>query len=86
MISVGGHAAGRDGNIPLHAPCSDFWVKARRDDEFCAAFQRLLALVERHDRTRADKHLWAAFTDRLDRIRRSRCAERDLHYVHAASK
>ena len=80
------HAAGRHGNAVFHAPADDFFIKAGGNDELRAALDGLAALVERDDRARADEHIGAAFRDRLDRIRRSRRAERDFHHVHAAGK
>ena len=75
-----------NGDVSLHTPCNYFGVKARRDNEFRAAFQRLFALVERDNCASADQHFRAVFADHLDGIRCCSRAERDFHHVHAASK
>ena len=87
-----GHDLGRrdaargDGDVVLHAPAHDLLAVARRDDELCAARDRLLALLERDDRARAHEHVGAFLRDGRDGIGGCRRAERDLHHVHAARK
>ena len=78
------HTAGRYADAVLDAPDHDLLIEAGGDDEFCAARDGVLALLERDDRTRTHEHIGALLGDRLDGVGGCRRAEGDLHHVHAA--
>ena len=79
-------AAGRHGDVVLHTPGHGLLVITGGDNELGAAVNRQLALLEVDDRTGSDQHLGNFLRYRADRIRRSRCAEGNLHDVDSAGE